>query len=112
ERELKRLNRALRTLSRGNETLVRAESEEQLLHDICNVLVEVGGYRFAWVGYADGAPPQPIRAVAQAGEEAGYLVAMHALWAKERAVDCPAVIAMRSGEPHIERDIRAADPSS
>jgi len=113
ERELQRLNRALRTLSRGNETLVRAESEEQLLHDICNVLVDVGGYRFAWVGYADpDHPTWPVRPVAQAGEEGGYLTAMRAHCAHEGVHDSPAAIAMRTGEPHIERDIAATEPPS
>ncbi|WP_168735294.1 EAL domain-containing protein [Pseudothauera rhizosphaerae] len=42
-----RLQRLLRTLSRGNETLVHAENEAGLLDGICRVLVDSGGFRFA-----------------------------------------------------------------
>jgi diguanylate cyclase (GGDEF)-like protein/PAS domain S-box-containing protein len=55
---LERSNRALRTLSRANEVLVHAEDEDELLADICGVLVEEGGYHAAWVGLvAEGDPP-------------------------------------------------------
>jgi PAS domain S-box-containing protein len=55
-----RLNRALKTLSSGNETLIRAVDEASLLSGMCHVMVDVGGYRRAWIGYpdrsADGRP--------------------------------------------------------
>ena len=43
--ELAKVNRALKTLSECNQALVRATEERDLLHDICQILVEVGGYR-------------------------------------------------------------------
>ncbi|QKT04869.1 EAL domain-containing protein [Ectothiorhodospiraceae bacterium 2226] len=49
---LQRVNRALRTLSAGNRALVRATDEHELLQDICRIVVEVGGYRCAWVCHA------------------------------------------------------------
>ena len=52
ELALHRLNRTLRTLSRGNEALVRAASEPELLREMCQVIVETGGYRMAWIGIA------------------------------------------------------------
>lgn len=52
ERELRRLARAQRMLSACNEYLVRADSEHALLNQICRLVVEVGGYRQAWVGFA------------------------------------------------------------
>jgi len=51
EVELVRANRALKTLSAGNMALVRASGEEDLLNDVCNILVEVGGYQLAWTGF-------------------------------------------------------------
>ena len=56
EAHLRRVNRALRTLSAGNESLVRATSEAELLERMCRVLVEVGGHTLAWIGdlAADG----------------------------------------------------------
>lgn len=50
EEALRRLNRALRTLSAGNMTLIHAIDETSLLRDVCRVAVEVGDYPIAWVG--------------------------------------------------------------
>jgi len=67
ERSLERLNRALRTLSAGNEAVVRATSEQSLLDAMCRVLVEVGAYRRCWIGLADAAEPSAIQVVAAWG---------------------------------------------
>lgn len=53
---LRRLNRTLITLSSGNEALVRAASESELLERMCGILVTVGGHRVAWIDLID---PQP-----------------------------------------------------
>ena len=53
EEELRRVNRALRTVSDCNQAMVRAPDEVTLLTDICRLLVERGGYRMAWVGFAE-----------------------------------------------------------
>ncbi|MGE0372593.1 MAG: EAL domain-containing protein [Gammaproteobacteria bacterium] len=65
--ELQKVHRALRTLSAGNRTLVRATDEQALLDQMCRIIVEVGGYPFAWVGYVGADTPGSIRPVAQAG---------------------------------------------
>jgi hypothetical protein len=50
--ELTRVHRALRTLSACNRTLLRAADEQELLHEMCNGIVQAGGYRIAGVAYA------------------------------------------------------------
>ena len=54
EMDLRKSNRALKMLSGCNEVLVRAEQESELLQDICRIVTEAGGYRLAWVGFAEG----------------------------------------------------------
>ncbi len=49
---IERVTCALRTLSAGNHTLLHASDEQELLHDMCQVIVEKGGYRMASVAYA------------------------------------------------------------
>lgn len=49
--ELELSNRALRTISHCNEALVHATNEEQLLNNICRVIVEEGGYQMAWTAF-------------------------------------------------------------
>ena len=53
EISLRRANRALRVLSEVNQALVRGESESGLLDKACKVLVEVGGYHLAWIGFVE-----------------------------------------------------------
>ncbi|MDP2794917.1 MAG: cache domain-containing protein, partial [Sulfurisoma sp.] len=50
ERRLARANQALRVLSAGNQALVRAGDEQELMTEMCRAIVEAGGYRMAWVG--------------------------------------------------------------
>jgi diguanylate cyclase (GGDEF)-like protein/PAS domain S-box-containing protein len=45
KQHVEQLNRALRILSQCNERLVRASDEESLFGDICEVIVETGGYQ-------------------------------------------------------------------
>jgi len=45
---LLRANRALKTLSAGNLALVRAASEDELLREVTQVIVEKGGYYLRW----------------------------------------------------------------
>jgi|GEM_PF-2136894 len=49
--ELKRTNRFLRTISRCNEVLVHSTKQEQLLRDICRLIVEEGEYSLSWVSF-------------------------------------------------------------
>lgn len=47
-----------------------------LLEGIGRLLVEEGGYRLAWVGFAEQDAAKTVRPVAQAGFEEGYLEAV------------------------------------
>ncbi|MEJ2627142.1 MAG: PAS domain S-box protein [bacterium] len=73
EKKMLRLNRSIKALGACNRSLVRANKEETLLRDICNLLVGIGGYKFVWVGFPDKNDKDKIIPVAQAGEDNGYL---------------------------------------
>ncbi|MBE8539397.1 PAS domain S-box protein [Geoglobus acetivorans] len=49
----KRAERAYRVLNAVNEVIIKAEGEKKMLEDVCRVIVEVGGYKHAWIGYAE-----------------------------------------------------------
>ena len=86
-RELRRVNRALRVLGECNQALVRSAAEPALLADVCRILVEHGGYRMAWIGYAETEPEKVVRPMAKAGDDDGYLDGAHIGWADdERAI--------------------------
>ena len=70
EAKLQRLNRTLATLSQVNSALVLASDEQQLLKEICRIIVETGGYRLAWVELAEQTRQQQL--VAYHGEGHGH----------------------------------------
>jgi len=53
ERELQRLNRALRVVGECDQALLHATEESEFLQTICRNIVETGGHRLARVGYAE-----------------------------------------------------------
>ena len=105
EEDLRRVNRALKTLSDCNQAMVRATSEADLLKQICRIIVEEGGYRLAWVGYAEHDQAKTVRPVAQAGYEEGYLETLNITWADQERGRGPTGTAIRTGKPTMARNI-------
>ena len=105
EDELRKVNRALKALSGCNEVVVRATEESELIHNICRIIVEVGGYRMAWVGFAEQDEKTTVRPIAQAGYEEGYLDTLNIPWAERGGDGEPTSIAIRTGQPFIAGNI-------
>lgn len=101
---LRKVNSALKTLSSGNEVLVRATEENALLQEMCRVVVDVGGYRVAWVGYAQQDEQKSVRPMAQHGLDAGRFGRLRFSWADDEFGIGPTGAAIRSGEPQVIAD--------
>jgi|GEM_PF-5270549 len=112
EREQLRLTRTLTMISECNQALIRQDAENDLLQAICKIIVEMGAYRFAWIGSLrqDGAHPQIVPWVSY-GECGDYL---------ERVTACDQDLpggclrqyileGLRNGQPTIISDTRS-DP--
>jgi PAS domain S-box-containing protein len=72
-----RVERALRVrtdlyamLSRTNRAVSRCHSTEELFAELCTIAVDVGRFRFAWIGVPMG---DRLVVAARAGEDRGYL---------------------------------------
>jgi len=104
--ELTRTNRALQMLSRCNEALTRMDDEAELLLQVCRLAVDVGGYRMAWVGYAQDDAQRSIVPMAHAGHEEGYLSSIQLTWDDAQPTGRgPAGQTIRSGEVCVSEDI-------
>lgn len=99
-----RLNRALQLLSKSNQALVRGQQEAALLDDICRIAVQVGGYRLAWVGFAEHDAEKSVRLIAQFGVNDGYLKAAQISWGDNALGQGPTGMSIRLGQPQINRD--------
>ena len=109
EARLRKVNRALRTMSECHEALARARDESQLLDDVCRILVKEGGHRLAWVGFAQQDEARRVRVQAQAGPDDGYLDAFEITWADTETGRSPTGAAIRTRKPSLVRDMQA-DP--
>ncbi len=99
ELELRRLNRALRAISRCTSVVARAGEEESLLRSVCEIVVQDGGYPLAWVGYAENDREKTVRPVAIAGAGADYVRNACITWADTERGRGPTGICIRSGTP-------------
>ncbi|HWQ25427.1 MAG TPA: PAS domain S-box protein [Chlorobaculum sp.] len=97
EGRLSQMNRSLLTISNCSQALLHATNEIELLNDICRIVVEIGGYRMAWVGFAQDDEEKSVRPVAQAGFEDGYLETLRISWADVDRGRGPTGTAIRSG---------------
>lgn len=107
KQELTALNRSLEMLRACNRVLIHATDEKQLLTDVCRVATEVGGYKMAWVGYADGGKDKRIIPAAHYGKESGYLAEISLSYSEDHITgNGPGGRAIRSGKAVICEDIR------
>ncbi len=109
EAALRRTSRALRTISASSMTLIRAGEEEQFLADMCEAVVEQGGYRLAWIGYKEHDEDKSIRRVTSACGGGGCPSVPRMSWADNEYGQNPVSRALRLGTPQIAKDI-PADP--
>ena len=105
--ELEHVSRALRTLSAGNRTMLRAADEQDLLNNMCEAIVSAGGYDMAVVWYRIDDEYQTLRPMAENGYRAGFdaLCKLQVSWADNPHGRGAAANATRSGQARVVRDI-------
>ncbi|HEY3309633.1 MAG TPA: ATP-binding protein [Desulfuromonadaceae bacterium] len=98
---LSRLNRTLKSYSDCHQALIRASDETQLMLDICRIIVEVGGYRVAWVGIAQNDEEKTILPVVEWGDTQGYLKNLNVSWSNTDRGRGPTGTAIKTGKPVV-----------
>jgi diguanylate cyclase (GGDEF)-like protein/PAS domain S-box-containing protein len=94
------LTRALQTLSEGNQVLVHAKDEYELIADICQAIVTVGDYPLTWVGYANHDKEKTVSVSAKAGRT-DILEGLRFGWGDDELGLGPIGEALRTGEVQI-----------
>lgn len=105
EQALLKANRALQLLSNANQLLVRSTNEKELLQEICRIIVDDGGYYFAWIGFAKQDDDKRVLPVVQAGLDNDYLESLKISWADNEDGQGPTGVAIRTGKPCVIRNI-------
>lgn len=109
EQLLQRANRTLAAIRDCHEAILRAETENDLLNDVCRIIVQTGGERMAWVGYAENDARKFVRPVAESGVSKDYLETARITWADRLRGRGPVGAAIRTGQVCITRDTQT-DP--
>jgi diguanylate cyclase (GGDEF)-like protein len=102
-KEFLRVNRALKTLGAGNHTVLRASDEQKLLHDMCHVIVDTGGYRMAFVVYAEDNEKKTTRWMFGLGPHIELPEAFPFTWADTVQGGTVTGTAIRTGQPVVGR---------
>ena len=99
--------RTLRMINAGSQIVINAADESQLLGDMCRAAVEIGGYKLAWVGYAQDDTAKSVRPMAVGGPDADYVAQARVSWADIARGRGPTGTAIRTGEIIVARDTKA-----
>lgn len=103
-------NRALRTLSQCNQTIIREKDEKALMKEICMAIVEKGDYHMAWVGIAVDDESKTVLPVAYYGFVDGLFDHVNFSWGESPSGKGPIGTAIRTNQMVITHDIEK-DPS-
>ena len=109
EKELVKVERALRTLGRSNAAIVHAAGERAFAEEICKIIVGEGKYLMAWVGYPQDDAEKNVKPYAYAGRDDGYLDVIKVTWGDDQWGRGPTGSAIRTGKVCIKNN-RLSDP--
>ena len=109
ESRVARLTRARRVTAECSHALVHAPTEAGLMRTMCEHLVNLGGYRQAWIGLAIDDERKSIEIGGSAGYEPGYLEALDRSWAGGGGHRGVMGHVIASGERHVSQNILTDD---
>ncbi|MBI5591417.1 MAG: GAF domain-containing protein [Deltaproteobacteria bacterium] len=97
------INRALSAISACRHVMIYETDEKQLIQEICRILVDIGTYRMAWIGYAEDDPHGNVIPAALAGYQNESPNAVPASWTD--TAFSPAARAVRNRHSAIISDV-------
>ncbi|SHJ50807.1 PAS domain S-box-containing protein [Malonomonas rubra DSM 5091] len=106
QESLREANRALRSISECTKAITRITDEQELMKEICRIFVKVGGYRCAWVGFAEQDEDKTLRPVAYWGFEDNFIDNMQATWADSERGRGPAGTTIRTGKTTVFQNFK------
>jgi len=98
-------SRILNMLRDCNQALVRINNEQEMLDELCRIIVGLGGYRLAWIGFKEQDQAKSVQPTAYHGREEGYLESIDITWADMEKGRGPTGTAIRTGKPSFAMDI-------
>lgn len=106
EEKLRRVNRALLTVGKSNEALIRATDVASLIQEVCRIIVKDCGYDLAWVGLVEHGEDKAVRPIAYEGFDKEYVDSLKITWDDTERGRGPTGRAIRTGKPQLCRDMK------
>lgn len=107
EELLSNKNQTLKALNLCNKELLHADDEQGLLDAICKIIVGIGGFQMAGVGFAEDDDNKTVHFVAHHGDSNGYLEKANVNWRDDNKRGCgPVGVAIRTRRAHIISDMK------
>jgi PAS domain S-box-containing protein len=106
EIKLERINRSLLVLGRASALALRATDRQRFMDELCQLVVDVGGFRLAWIGLADDDAAKTVHIAARAGAAVGYLDAITVSWDPSQPNGSgPTGLAITTGSTQLNPDV-------
>lgn len=105
EETLRRANGILEALAEWYQMLLHADQEEDVLLEMCRIIVEIGGYHSVWIGYAEQDEAKQVKPMAHMCIEEEELQKMNVTWDDAEEVQHPAGKTIRTGQVVLIRDV-------
>jgi GAF domain-containing protein len=94
---LRSINRLYHFTSKVNHMAVHVQSEDEMFQRVCEIAIDVGKFKLAWIGLIDEAN-QTLIARSSSGDERGYLIKLTPIDLGPNAPEGPALRMIRTGE--------------
>ncbi|MBD3312025.1 PAS domain S-box protein [archaeon] len=105
DRNLRIRNKLLKVINKINGLMLKQDDEKKLLKSICKVLVSLGGYKLAWIGFKEHDKKKTVKPVEQYGYEKGYLKSIRVSWGDNKYGKGPTGKAIRTGKPQVNKNV-------
>ncbi|MFM0527312.1 EAL domain-containing protein [Paraburkholderia strydomiana] len=100
------LSRSLKLIGRCNHAMTHAVDEQTLLFDICQLVVDVGGYQIACVGFGDANDEKSVSIVAWSHASSEFAKEIRASWGDGEFAGGTVGSAIREGATAVNNDFR------
>ena len=104
----KKIERLFRLLSKTNLLFSSAKNEEELYKELCNKIINFGGYRFCWIGLVKYDENKTIQPIDHAGFNVEYPDSLNLTWADTERGQGPIGTSIRSQHYSITRNIKTS----
>ncbi len=104
EELLSKKNLELTMLSDCIHAVVRATDEQNLIKEVCQIIIDVGGYEMAWVGFAEQNSKKDVKPVAWMGRNEGFIEIIDISWDDCDRGRGPTGTAIRTGMPVVNEN--------